>query len=58
MELYKLPGKRKVLFIGIYYLYSLTLASGCSLNTLNIAISAAMVFPDPVGAPKRTLLSV
>jgi hypothetical protein len=31
---------------------------GVSLNILNIAISAAIVFPLPVGAPSSTLLSV
>lgn len=48
------------LFIELYnnLIYIITLASGCSLNTLNIAISAAIVLPDPVGAPKSTLLSV
>jgi hypothetical protein len=35
-----------------------TLWLGYSLNTLKIAISAAMVLPDPVGAPRRTFLSV
>lgn len=38
--------------------FSLTFALGYSLNTLNIAISAATVFPDPVGAPNSTLVSV
>lgn len=38
--------------------FSLTFALGYSLNTLNIAISAATVFPDPVGAPSSTLVSV
>lgn len=36
----------------------LTLHLGYCLKTLNIAISAAIVLPDPVGAPRSTLLSV
>lgn len=28
------------------------------MNTLNIATSATIVFPEPVGAPSNTLLSV
>lgn len=36
----------------------LTLEPGYSLKTRNMAISAAMVFPEPVGAPRRTLVSV
>lgn len=35
-----------------------TLAVGYLLKTLKMAISAAMVFPEPVGAPSNTLLSV
>lgn len=37
---------------------SLTLLPGYTLNTRNMATSAAMVLPDPVGAPSNTLLSV
>ena len=37
--------------------YIITLASGDSLNTRNIASSAATVFPDPVGAPNKTFTS-
>lgn len=32
-----------------------TLLPGEFINTLNIAISAIIVLPEPVGAPKRTL---
>lgn len=35
-----------------------TLEAGYILKTLNMAISAAMVFPEPVGAPSRTLVSL
>lgn len=31
---------------------------GCALSSLNMASSAIQVFPDPVGAPRRTLSSV
>ena len=34
-----------------------TLEVGYSLNTRNMASSAAMVLPEPVGAPSRTLVS-
>ncbi|KNC30176.1 hypothetical protein FF38_07662 [Lucilia cuprina] len=34
-----------------------TLALGVLLNALNMAISATIVLPEPVGAPSRTLLS-
>lgn len=37
---------------------SQTLEVGYLLKTRNMAISAAMVFPEPVGAPSRTLVSV
>lgn len=35
-----------------------TLEPGYLLKTRNMAISAAMVLPEPVGAPSRTLVSV
>jgi len=34
-----------------------TFMSGCVLKRRSIASSAAIVFPLPVGAPNRTLLS-
>lgn len=35
-----------------------TFEAGYLLKTRNMAISAAMVLPDPVGAPRRTFVSV
>ncbi len=35
-----------------------TLEVGYLLKTLKMAISAAMVLPEPVGAPSRQLVSV
>jgi hypothetical protein len=45
-------------FVIILQWFLLTLHPGYTLNTRNMAISAAMVLPDPVGAPSNTLLSV
>lgn len=35
-----------------------TFSPGCSLKSRSIVSSLEMVFPDPVGAPSRTLSSV
>ena len=35
----------------------LTLPPLCSRNTRKMAISAAIVFPEPVGAPSKTFAS-